>query len=1086
MDMQEPNERADVGRYRLKKAAVFSVGLCLLIVAAAVAYGLCTLQLKNVTQDIENAQRELQQSWVDKALDAIHAWNTGLTDQLRLVSSAEIFRLFAMDVRSLGRDGLQRLTAPDATQSSDEAIVSLAEQMRYMQDLLQDFIHSKGWVSARIVTHDGLPLLAPKGDARLSDEDIALVGEAMRTKATAYGTVRMRDNVPVLCVADPMFEVLGRGDNAPVAALLAIVPMDKALTNILSLRQEHKDLLPAILQYGTTGWEAIVQRDGELSVESAHLENTVGSLPFKRRKALVGEGDTYSLGNRLTGLGWLVSIEAPAAIVEELVQGQARQIYGLGILGSLGAALLLAFIWASLVSRSHRATALRFQRLYKLIRRQKMLLDSVNSSLQAGLMLMDGTGQVQMCNPAFVQLADAPEDAVQGADIDTVLPAEAARKLRASMQQFDASRSECSLEISVPRGGNMHLYRVTLFPFEERQDGQSEAAVHGGCVGIFQDITEFRRRAEVARRQKALLDSVNASLQAGLMLMDADGLVQMCNPAFGQMAGRADTDIIGTAITSLLPAAAGNTLLSGMEDLRSGGRESSLEISVPREDDTRLYRVSLFPFEEKKADQADAPVRGGCVGIFQDITEFRRRAEVARRQKALLDSVNASLQAGLMLMDGEGCVQMCNPAFGNMAERAETAIVGRHIASILPEQAANSLLAGMEQISTGGRESSLEVSVPGTGGTRLYRVTLFPFEEKRSDQTGVSVRGGCVGIFQDITEFRRRAEVARRQKALLDSINASLQAGLMLMDGEGLVQMCNPAFALLAGTTEESIIGKPVDAVLPAQAAGALVAGMKRVDAEGNEGSLEISVPQHEETRLYRVSLFPFEEKNAAQAEGPSGCVGIFQDITEFRRRAEAARQRQANSMAALVRAIESVDTNLVGHSLKMEKVANLLAASMNLPDKDRETLRFAARLSQVGKIFVPRELLTKKGSLTAEEQSEVNRAPEYAYNILRDMQFSLPVPEAVYQMGERMDGTGQPRHLQGEEITPNARALAVVNAYCAMVSARAYRAGMPSSQAIALLRQNSGFDQHVVDALSAIPEEDLQRAVTDAMSEEA
>ena len=58
----------------------------------------------------------------------------------------------------------------------------------------------------------------------------------------------------------------------------------------------------------------------------------------------------------------------------------------------------------------------------------------------------------------------------------------------------------------------------------------------------------------------------------------------------------------------------------------------------------------------------------------------------------------------------------------------------------------------------------------------------------------------------------------------------------------------------------------------------------------------------------------------------------------------------------------------------------------MSLPDKDRETLRLAARLSQVGKIFVPRELLTKKGKLTPEEQAEVMRAPEYAYGILRDM----------------------------------------------------------------------------------------------------
>jgi len=1214
MDMQEPNERADVGRYRLKKAVVLAVGLCLLAVAAAVAYGLCSLQLKNVTQEIESSQRELQQSWVDKSLEAVHAWNAGLTENLRLVSGAEIFRLFAMDVRGLGPDGLRRLSAPDALQSGDESVVSLAEQMDYMQDLLQDFVRGKGWISARIVTQEGMPLLVRRGAAPLGEAEISLVREAVRTKTVAYGPVRMLNGMPVMSVADPMHEVLGRGGDAPVAALLAVIPVGKALTGFLSLRQEHAGLTPCILQQGVSGAEAIVLRGNAPVVETARLEHFDGSLPFKLRPALTGEGTAYSLGSRFSGLGWLVAVEAPAVMVEELVQGQARQIYGLGILGSLGAALLLAFIWATLVSRSHRATAMRFQRLYKLIRRQKMLLDSVNASLQAGLMLMDGEGRVQMCNPAFGQMAGRPEGDIVGAAIDAALPAEAAASLRAGMERVSGSDSSDSLEISVPQGGDMRLYRVSLFPFEEKKGGQAEAEVRGGCVGIFQDITEFRRRAREARRQKALLDSVNASLQAGLMLMDGEGRVQMCNPAFGQMAGRPEGDIVGAAIDAALPAEAAASLRAGMERVSGSDSSDSLEISVPQGGDMRLYRVSLFPFEEKKGGQAEAEVRGGCVGIFQDITEFRRRAREARRQKALLDSVNASLQAGLMLMDGEGRVQMCNPAFGHVAGRSEGDIVGAAIGAVLPAEAAARLRAGMERISGSDSSDSLEISVPQGGGMRLYRVSLFPFEEKKGGQAEAEVRGGCVGIFQDITEFRRRAREARRQKALLDSVNASLQAGLMLMDGEGRVQMCNPAFGHVAGRSEGDIVGAAIGAVLPAEAAARLRAGMERISGSDSSDSLEISVPQGGGMRLYRVSLFPFEEKKGGQAEAEvrggcvgifqditefrrrarearrqkalldsvnaslqaglmlmdgegrvqmcnpafghvagrsegdivgaaigavlpaeaaarlragmerisgsdssdsleisvpqggdmrlyrvslfpleekkggqadaevrGGCVGIFQDITEFRRRAEAARQRQANSVAALVRAIESVDANLVGHSLKMEKVAELLGASMNLPTGDRETLRFAARLSQVGKIFVPRELLTKKGKLTPEEQAEVNRAPEYAYGILRDMQFSLPVPDAVYQMGERMDGSGLPRGLRGEEITLNARVLAVVNAFCAMVSARSYRAGMPPEQAIGLLREDAGFDVRVVEALARIPQAALRRAVDDA-----
>lgn len=822
--MQEPNERADVGRYRLRKAAVLAVGLSLLAVAAAVAYSLCTLRLQNVTRDIENSQRELQQSWVDTALEAIHSWNTHLTEQVRLVSGAEVFRLFAMDIRGLGRDGLQQLLAHDAAQNPDEAIASLAEQKDYMLDLLQDFVRSKGWIAASIHTQDGLPLLAYKSDAPVGEAEMALLRLAVQTKTIVYGSVQLRDGLQVMCVADPLFEVLGRGGNAPVAVLLATIPMEKSLTAFLSLRQEHAGMLPIILQKGVAGTEAIFLSDGTPVIRAVRLDTPDGSLPFKRRPSLMDEDmAAYSIGSHLSGLDWLVALEIPASSVDYEVQGQARQIYGLGFLGSLGAALLLACIWASLVSRAHKATAMRFQRLYALIRRQKMLLDSVNASLQAGLMLMDGRGQVQMCNPAFGQLACSTEEAVQGSDIDAVLPTDAAEKLRSGMEKVASAGTEHSLEISVPRDNAMHLYRVTLFPFdEERQDSQADTAVHGGCVGIFQDITEFRRRAEVSRRQKAMLDSVNASLQAGLMLMDSCGRVQMCNPAFGHLAGMAEEKILGMLIDAILPVKAAADLRTGMEQLQLGGSERSLEITIPKENDARLYRVTLFPYEEKQSEQA----------------------------------------------------------------------------------------------------------------------------------------AHC------------------------------------------------------------------------------------------------------------------------------GGCVGIFQDITEFRRRALAARQRQANSMAALVRAIESVDVNLVGHSHKMEKVAELLAASLDLPDKDRETLRYAARLSQVGKIFVPRELLTRNGKLTPEEQAEVSRAPEYAYNILRDMQFSLPVPEAVYQMGERMDGSGLPRHLRGEEIGTNARILAVVNAFCAMVSARSYRAGMPLEKAMAILKQDQGFDASIVAALAAIPIDKLQCAVTDTQGD--
>ena len=106
-------------------------------------------------------------------------------------------------------------------------------------------------------------------------------------------------------------------------------------------------------------------------------------------------------------------------------------------------------------------------------------------------------------------------------------------------------------------------------------------------------------------------------------------------------------------------------------------------------------------------------------------------------------------------------------------------------------------------------------------------------------------------------------------------------------------------------------------------------------------------------------------------------------------------------------------------------------------------------------------------------------RAPEYAYRVLQDLQFGLPVPDAVYQMGERLDGTGQPRQLRGDDITPNARILAVVNAFCAMVSPRSYRAGMDPQEAVALLKHDPGFDQDVVAKLAALSNDSLKKAIS-------
>ncbi|MBU4476834.1 MAG: histidine kinase, partial [Proteobacteria bacterium] len=129
-----------------------------------------------------------------------------------------------------------------------------------------------------------------------------------------------------------------------------------------------------------------------------------------------------------------------------------------------------------------------------------------------------------------------------------------------------------------------------------------------------------------------------------------------------------------------------------------------------------------------------------------------------------------------------------------------------------------------------------------------------------------------------------------------------------------------------------------------------------------------------------------------------------------------------------------------------------------------------AANLSQIGKMFVPNEILTKPGRLTDEEMAVMEGHVEHAYRILKDIDIAEGVLMAIYQMNERDDGTGYPKKLKRDDIFLSARILSALNVFCAMIRPRAYRGAKEPQQALEILAAESAkFDQAVVKALAEV-----------------
>lgn len=315
-------------------------------------------------------------------------------------------------------------------------------------------------------------------------------------------------------------------------------------------------------------------------------------------------------------------------------------------------------------------------------------------------------------------------------------------------------------------------------------------------------------------------------------------------------------------------------------------------------------------------------------------------------------------------------------------------------------------------------------------------------------------------------QFRDLCCVIGDQKSLLDGINSTISDPISMTDDAGVYRYVNRAFADAVGRTPEEVEGLDTAAVFGFDTAKRLRVSDQRV-ISGEEGvTIDETIWLQSKRHFFQIS------KAALKGEGGkiTGIVSVFRDITKQVEAQERGSRMVQQTIHALVRAIEASDPFLGGHSRIMGQVAVQIARSLGLSSRDIATVEAAASLSQIGKMFVPREVLTKPGILTGEEKKIMEQHVEYAREVLKDIEFELPVLDAVYQMNERLDGKGYPKRLSGDDIGMPARVLAVANAFTAMARPRSYRAAMPVEKVLGILEENTvDYDTSVVEALRKV-----------------
>lgn len=193
----------------------------------------------------------------------------------------------------------------------------------------------------------------------------------------------------------------------------------------------------------------------------------------------------------------------------------------------------------------------------------------------------------------------------------------------------------------------------------------------------------------------------------------------------------------------------------------------------------------------------------------------------------------------------------------------------------------------------------------------------------------------------------------------------------------------------------------------------------------------------------------------------------------EIRRSQHLYRAILEQMVQAFALTVENRDLYTAGHQRHVAELAAAIASRLALPRERVEGLRFGAMIHDIGKIHVPAQILNRPGPLNPAEFSLIKTHPEVGHNIVHDVEFPWPVAQLILQHHERLDGSGYPLGLKGDEIIEEARILAVADVVDAMASHRPYRPALGLAAALDEMKKDRGtrYDEAVVNAVVKLAE---------------
>ena len=368
-------------------------------------------------------------------------------------------------------------------------------------------------------------------------------------------------------------------------------------------------------------------------------------------------------------------------------------------------------------------------------------------------------------------------------------------------------------------------------------------------------------------------------------------------------------------------------------------------------------------------------------------------------------------------------------------------------------------------------EEALQLAKKGNP-VQFPEITLLAKDgSQRIAQRTMSIVGNdVILVWNDLTAIRETEHALQDSEQRFRSMVEHTVVGVYVLRDNRYIYV-NPSYANMLGWSAAALIGHDI-----LEFADATIDILALIHQEQDQATEYLGMPpivafRHQNGQIREFAL---HARCITWDDGMPATIVMALDITEQKqaqdqitRQLEQLEATMYGTLQAVSIMVELRDPYTAGHERRVGLIASAIAKEMGWDEKRCLQMEEIGLVHDIGKISIPSEILTKPTRLTHLEMEMMKGHAQAGYEILKNVPFNIPIAEIIGQHHERMDGTGYPNGLKGEEIHPEARILAVADVIESMATHRPYRAALGIDVALCEVLKGRGtiYDTEVCDA---------------------